>query len=65
MELSRQFMADGEKHRVFKRGSAVFVDHVKQQGGKYDVINLTKESKAKTVRDGVASVKKYHSKNGK
>ena len=65
MELSRQFMADGEKHRVYKRGSEVFVDHVEKQGGKYDVINLTKESKAKTVRDGVASVKKYHSKKDK
>jgi uncharacterized protein YjcR len=60
MEKSRQFLADGEKHRVFKSGNRVLVDHTDKHGGKWDVIDLTKESGAKTVSDGVKAVKKYH-----
>ena len=61
-ERSRQFMADGEPHRVFKKGDNVFVDHVRKDGGKWDVINLTRESGAKSVDAGVKAVKDYHGK---
>lgn len=64
IEKSVQFTADGEKHRVYKRGKTVYVDHVEVDGGKNDVINLTKNSKATTVRDGVKAVKDYHSGKG-
>ena len=63
-EKSRQFMADGEKHRVYKDGQTVFVDHVEKNGGKNDIINLTKNTGAKTVAAGSKSVRDYHSGNG-
>lgn len=64
IERSVQFTADGEQHKVFKRGNNVYVDHVEVDGGKNDVINLTKKSDAKTVKDGVKAVKDYHSGKG-
>lgn len=57
---SRQFIADGEQHRVFKRAGDVYVDHVKREGGKWDLINLTKQAGAKTIEQGVKAVKDYH-----
>lgn len=64
IERSRQFTADGEKHRVFKRDGKVYVDHVEKDGGKYDVINLTKNTGAKTIKSGVKAVRDYHSNKG-
>lgn len=62
---SRTFMADGEPHRVFRRGNGdVLVDHVNEDGGKWDVINLTKTSGARTVGQGVKAVKDYHDGKG-
>lgn len=63
-ERSRQFMADGEPHKVYKRGKTVYVDHVEKDGGKHDVINLTKETGAKSVKAGAKAVKDYHSGKG-
>ena len=63
-ERSRQFMADGEPHKVYKKGKSVYVDHVNKNGGKHDVINLTKETGAKTVAKGSKAVKDYHSGKG-
>ena len=65
MDRSRQFTADGEKHRVFKKNGDVYVDHVAKSGGKWDVINLTDKAGAKTVEQGVKATKKYHSKGKK
>lgn len=64
IQRSRQFIADGEKHRVYKRDSRVYVDHVEKQGGKYDVIDLTKNTGAKTIDQGVKAVKDYHDGDG-
>ena len=64
--------AGGQTHKVFKekvdkgignKGDIV-VDHTAgPSAGKWDKINLTKKAKAKTVKQGVASVKKWHREN--
>jgi len=62
----------GQTHKVFKKkvdkgiGSKgdVVVDHTAgKPAGKWDKINLTEKSKAKTVKQGVASVRKWHREN--
>jgi hypothetical protein len=62
----------GQTHKVFKKKvdkgigdkGDVVVDHTAgRPAGKWDKINLTKKSKAKTVKQGVASVKKWHKEN--
>lgn len=52
----------GQTHKVFKNKKGdVVVDHTAGiPAGKWDKINLTKKAKAKTVKQGVASVKKWH-----
>lgn len=62
--ISRQFMADGEKHKVYKKGDQVWVDHVDVDKGKHDKVNLTKNMGAKTVAEGTKAVKDYHSGKG-
>lgn len=55
----------GEKHVVTKnKKGEVTVDHPQQKKSKYKKINLTKADRAKTVSQGVKSVKKWHKKNG-
>lgn len=55
----------GEKHVVSKNKKGdVVVDHPNQKGGKYKKINLSKADRAKTIPQGVKSVKKWHKKNG-
>ena len=62
----------GQTHKVFKKKvdkgignkGDVVVDHTAgPSAGKWDKINLTEKSKAKTVKQGVASVKKWHREN--
>jgi hypothetical protein len=55
----------GQTHKVFKNKKGdVVVDHTAgPSAGKWDKINLTKKAKAKTVKQGVASVKKWHKDN--
>jgi hypothetical protein len=64
--------AGGQTHKVFKKKADkgigdkgdIVVDHTAgPSAGKWDKINLTKKSKAKTVKQGVASVKKWHKDN--
>ena len=64
--------AGGQTHKVFKKKidkgignkGDIVVDHTAgPSAGKWDKINLTKKSKAKTVKEGVASVKKWHREN--
>lgn len=55
----------GEKHVVSKsKKGDVVVNHPEQKGGKYKKINLTEADRAKTIGQGVKSVKKWHKKNG-
>ena len=63
--MPKTFKADGENHTV-KRNSKgeIIVDHAGNKG-KYDKINLTKKTGAKTVKQGVAATKKYHRTQGK
>jgi hypothetical protein len=62
----------GQTHKVFKKKvdkgigdkGDIVVDHTAGiPAGKWDKINLTNKSKAKTVSQGVASVKKWHKDN--
>ena len=62
----------GQTHKVFKKKvdkgigdkGDIVVDHTAGiPAGKWDKINLTEKSKAKTVSQGVASVKKWHKDN--
>ena len=39
------------------------VNHPTMDKGKWDTINLTKIGRAKTVKQGVASTKKWHKDN--
>jgi hypothetical protein len=39
------------------------VNHPTKDKGKWDTIDLTKMGRAKTVKQGVASVKKWHREN--
>ena len=64
IERSVQFTADGEEHRVYQRGRDVYVDHLEVEGGKDDVINLSKKHMAKNVLEGVKAVADYHSGRG-
>lgn len=62
----------GQTHKVFKKTTDkgigdkgdIVVDHTAgRPAGKWDKINLTAKSRAKTVSQGVASVKKWHKDN--
>ena len=64
--------AGGQTHKVFKKKTDrgigdkgdIVVDHTAGiPAGKWDKINLTAKSRAKTVKQGVASVKKWHKDN--
>ena len=63
--------AGGENHVVYKAtksaGEAkkgnIMVTHPTMDKGKWDTINLTKIGRAKTVKQGVASTKKWHKDN--
>ena len=54
-----------QTHKVFKNKKGdIIVDHTAGiPAGKWDKINLTKKAKAKTVKQGVASVRKWHREN--
>jgi len=64
-------MAGGEKHVVYKASKNsskatkgdIMVNHPTKDKGKWDTINLTKIGRAKTVKQGVASTKKWHKDN--
>jgi hypothetical protein len=64
-------MAGGEKHVVYKSAKNsskatkgdIIVNHPTKDKGKWDTINLTKIGRAKTVKQGVASTKKWHKDN--
>jgi len=63
--------AGGEKHVVYKatkktpkgKPGDVMVNHPTMDKGKWDTINLTRIGRAKTVKQGVASTKKWHRDN--
>jgi signal peptidase I len=63
--------AGGEKHVVYKkttkRGKGepgdIMVNHPTKDKGQWDTINLTKIGRANTVKEGVASTKKWHKDN--
>lgn len=66
-------MAGGEKHVVYKKTSPtgvgkgkkgnIMVNHPTKDKGKWDTIDLTKIGRAKTIKQGVASTKKWHKDN--
>lgn len=63
--------AGGEKHVVYKaskntpkgKKGDIMVNHPTMDKGKWDTINLSRIGRAKTVKQGVASTKKWHKDN--
>jgi hypothetical protein len=65
--------AGGEKHVVYKKTSPtgvgkgkkgnIMVNHPTKDKGKWDTIDLTAIGRAKTIKQGVASTKKWHKDN--
>ena len=64
--------AGGQTHKVFKKKvdigigdkGDIVLDHIGgPSAGKWDKINLTNVAKVKTIKQGVASVKKWHKDN--
>jgi hypothetical protein len=63
--------AGGEKHVVYKASKKtakakpgdIMVNHPTKDKGKWDTINLSRIGRAKTVKQGVASTKKWHRDN--
>lgn len=63
--------AGGENHVVYKatkktpkgKPGDIMVNHPTMDKGKWDTINLTRIGRAKTVKQGVASTKKWHRDN--
>jgi hypothetical protein len=63
--------AGGEKHVVYKKTNKIgkgkpgdiMVNHPTTDKGKWDTIDLTKMGGSKTVKQGVAAVKKWHKEN--
>jgi hypothetical protein len=63
--------AGGEDHVVYKKTikkgkgkvGNIMVNHPTKDKGKWDTIDLTKMGRAKTIKQGVASVKKWHKDN--
>ena len=61
----------GEKHRIYKKTTKIgkgkpgdiMVNHPSSDNGKWDTINLTKKSGAKTVKQGEAASRKWHKDN--
>ena len=54
----------GEYHKIYKNADGdIIVNHPKEDKGKWDTINLTDKSNAKTVAQGVAATKKWHKEN--
>lgn len=69
----RIFSAGGEKHKVYRKQSPtgngkgvkghIMVTHPTEDKGKWDTIDLTEKSGAKTVAQGVAATRKWHKEN--
>jgi hypothetical protein len=67
------FSAGGEKHKVYRKESPtgngegvkghIMVTHPTMDKGKWDTIDLTEKSGAKTVAQGVAATRKWHKEN--
>ena len=63
--------ADKEKHIVYQKTNKIgkgkpgdiMVNHPTKDKGKWDTIDLTKKACAKTIKQGVSSVKKWHKEN--
>ena len=56
--------AGGETHVVYKdKNGNIMSSHPGQDKGKYDNIDLTTKSGAKTVKEGVEAVKRWHKMN--
>ena len=60
--------AGNEKHVVYKKTNKIgkgkpgdiMINHPTTDKGRFDTIDLTEKTGAKTIKQGVASVKKWH-----
>ena len=63
--------AGGEKHVIYKKTTkrgegkvgSIMVNHPTKDKGVWDTIDLTKKSGAKTIKQGIASTRKWHKEN--
>ena len=55
--------AGGDPHVIYAKDNKIIVDHLGKTKGKNDKINLTQMAGAKTVKEGVAATKNWHSKH--
>jgi hypothetical protein len=66
-----KIITGGEEHVIYKKTNKIgkgksgdiMVNHPSSNNGKWDTINLTKKSGAKTVKQGVVASKKWHKNN--
>jgi hypothetical protein len=73
MKLKVRLKTGGENHIIYKKTSPtgivkgvkghIMVNHPTTDKGKWDTIDLTEKSGAKTVKEGVAATKKWHKEN--
>jgi LAS superfamily LD-carboxypeptidase LdcB len=69
----KTFSAGGEKHKVYRKESPtgngegvkghIMVTHPTMDKGKWDTIDLTEKSGARTVAEGIAATRKWHEEN--
>lgn len=55
--------AGGKPHVIYEKNKKIIADHLGKTSGKNDKINLTEVAGAKTVKEGVAATKGWHSKH--
>jgi len=64
-------MATNKEHVVYKKTTKVgkgklgdiMVNHPTKNKGKYDTVNLTKKTGAKTIKQGASTTKKFNKNN--
>ena len=64
-------MANNKEHVVYKKTTKVgkgklgdiMVNHPTKNKGKYDTVNLTKKTGAKTIKQGSSTTKKFNKKD--
>jgi hypothetical protein len=62
--IMKKISIQGVHHLVKKnKNGDIVVEHTNIKNGKYDKINLTKKTKAKTVSEGIKSTKEWHKEN--
>jgi len=54
----------GQTHEIYKKDGDVYVTHPGKKDSDWKTIDLTTNGRAKTISEGVESVKEWHKNNG-